>query len=51
MKKTFSKKWLQVRIALICCFFTLLFGAIIVRAYQLQIIEQDKLKEIFTVST
>ena len=46
MKKTFSKKWLQVRIGLICCFFTLLFGAIIVRAYQLQIIEQDKLKEI-----
>ena len=46
MKKTSPKKWLQVRIALICCFFTLLFGAIIIRGYQLQIIEQDELKKI-----
>ena len=45
MIKTFSNKWLQVRITLIGCFFTLLFGAIIIRAYQLQMIEQDMLKE------
>jgi cell division protein FtsI (penicillin-binding protein 3) len=45
MKRAPSKKWLQVRIALICCFFILVFGAIIIRAYQLQVIEQDKLTE------
>ncbi len=43
MKKSSSKKWLQARIALILIFFTLLFGVIIGRAYQLQVIDRDKL--------
>ena len=43
MKKSSSKKWLQARIALILIFFTLLFGVIIGRAYQLQIIDREML--------
>ena len=43
MKKSSSKKWLQARIALILIFFTLLFGIVIGRAYQLQIIDRDRL--------
>jgi len=46
MKRHFSKRWLPLRIMMIFCFFTFLFSIIILRAFQLQIIERDKLTQL-----
>ena len=46
MTRPFSKKWLALRITLVLCVFTLLFLVIILRAFQLQIIERDNLTKL-----
>jgi len=46
MKRYSPKKWLSLRIMMIFCTFTLLFSIIILRAFQLQIIERDKLTQL-----
>jgi len=43
MKRNSSNKWLCLRIITVFCFFILIFFIIILRAYQLQIIEREKL--------
>jgi cell division protein FtsI (penicillin-binding protein 3) len=46
MKRSFSKKWLSLRITMVLCVFTLLFFVIILRAFQLQVIEKDSLTKL-----
>ena len=46
MKRHSSKRWLNLRIGMISCIFILLFCITIFRAYQLQIIEKDRLTQL-----
>ena len=44
--KTSDKKWIRVRIYLVAIFFIIGLGANLLRAYQLQVLERDKLNEL-----
>lgn len=46
MKKSSSKRWLTLRITTVFCGFILLLAIIILRAFQLQIIEKDRLTQL-----
>jgi cell division protein FtsI (penicillin-binding protein 3) len=44
--KTSDKKWIRVRIYLVAIFFIIGLGANLLRAYQLQVLERDKLNKL-----